>query len=1252
MRTFLKVRLVWCCALVVTLIGLANSRLAAQGAIGSILGTVTDASGAVIAGARVQAVNAGTSATQATTTDAEGRYRIPALAAGTYDVQAENTGFQTAVRKAVVLNAGADVVVDFSMSVGQVAQTVVVEAAIPQVETTTAALGNVVEPQQMRDLPLNGRNFEELVQLSPGVNVSRSSGATKASFTGKEDYWTVSGSRPNGQAILMDGTVVNTYQDRGTGSGILGTSLGVDAIAEFQLLTNTYGAQYGGNGAVMNSVTRSGTNAVHGSAYEFTRNGIFDAVQWPASKKSNFWKHQYGGTLGGPIRKDKMFFFANYEGIRQQEIQDQIKIVPDALARVGVVPLTITNGVVQPASPGCTTAAAPAGVNVALGPSTALQNCGEGSANAATFAKMKPYLDLYPLGPNNGGTIANASAISGYESAAYTDPTGVLSSAAASCAPNCATGTAKMTVSGKSPGQEYFAVGRYDWNMSEKDNLFARYLFDDAYTYDPFRGSFPAWPEYADSRNQFLTIGEKHVFSDRLVNSLNLGYTRTFFNIRGRSINPVTTPGVLPAGSLDWSGDLWTRVGEDGPTDGSLALGSGISAIGGPQIGPIRKLQTKKSIAEDLFWIDGAHSFRFGGAVTHSMTTGLHPFPGGGTWTFANLTNFVRNVPLQFNGPCNFYNNEPSCTFDGTVGGKPLPIPDSNRADRHWEFVLYVQDDWKLRPNLTVNLGLRYSPTTNPYEATRQNYILLPVPYGTQDPGLPPQLNSTPPSTLTPVKNFFLHNPSLHNFDPRIGFAWSPVQRTSLRAGYGIFHAVMQCRDYCYGSWFSFPWTVRTATSGLVFPTPFQANATSLASTTWGTNPYQTTPYMQQWNLSIQREVMRNTILTVAYVGSHGVHMVGQRDSNPPLASGMRQPYTGLGVIELSQGQSLWPNFPGYLNNLVAVTGTVVPGTNSNANLGAAGTPILTCSAGPCTLATASGQPIVNPASKQMSYAHIVQTSASATSLTVLSNQRWNPNFSHLVSGMTDINSHYHALQAGLVRRLTSGLSSQFSYTYSSCTDISSGNWSQEGGTRITDAYNLQADRGPCQFGLRHNFSANAVYLLPLRGNRLAEGWQVTGILYISSGGPITVSGIQNLGNDNTAGAPQANYVPNAPGCNAKPVNDPVVITASGGLQYLNPACFQQPPVGEEGDSGRDHFFGPRQFAVNTSIQKNTKLTERFSLQIRAEGFNIFNHRNLGTPTTGFTQSGTTGTPNGTFGEINSINGTMRQIQLGAKLTF
>src|SRR5436190_4894528 len=283
-------------------IAFAASHPAAQGTIGSILGTVSDSSGSVVPGATVTAKNTGTGAIQLTTTDAQGRYRIPALPVGDYEVQTELSGFQSVVHTGIRLSVGADVVVDFSLPIGQINELLTVTAAVPLVNTTTASLGTVVDPEQIRELPLNGRNLEELVLLSPGVNVSRGSGSARNAFTGKQEYWSVSGSRPNGQEILMDGTNIQTYQNRGTGTGILGTSLGVDAIGEFQILTNTYGAQYGGNGSVINSVTRSGTNTFHGSLYEFYRNSKFDQVQWPATQKQPFWKHQNGGALGGPLK--------------------------------------------------------------------------------------------------------------------------------------------------------------------------------------------------------------------------------------------------------------------------------------------------------------------------------------------------------------------------------------------------------------------------------------------------------------------------------------------------------------------------------------------------------------------------------------------------------------------------------------------------------------------------------------------------------------------------------------------------------------------------------------------------------------------------------------------------------------------------------------------------------------------------------------------------------------------------------------
>lgn len=1231
MESRLKRRGVLSLVLTALLVGAADSRLVAQGTIGSILGTVTDESGSVIPGATVTTRNTGTGAIQVTTTDTQGRYRIPALPVGDYEVQTELQGFQTVIRTGIRLSAGADVVVDFSVPIGQVAESLTVTAAAPLVNTTSASLGVVIEAVQMRELPLNGRNFEELVQLAPGVNVSRGAGASRNAYVGKQEYWTVSGSRPNGQEILMDGTNIQTYQNRGTGTGILGTSLGVDAIGEFQILTNTYGAQYGGNGSVLNSVTRSGTNAFHGSLYEFTRNSQFDSTEWPATEKQPFWKYQYGGTLGGPIAVDRMFFFANFESIRQNESHSRVRVVPNALARDGIIPLPASG---RPAA-GCVMATI-----------AGHQNCGMNTPNQANFLKVKPYLDLYPLGPDQPGNVPSPGELPGYESADFGDPQ------------DRGNGTAEVLVTAASPGTEYFTVGRVDWTVSDHETVFARYLIDKAYATEPFFGNFPAWPELEDSRNQYLTVGERRVISDTVVNSLNFGYTNTYFNIRSASIKPTVTPGVLPEGSLNWSGDLWTDAAAGGlyeglglpVMDGTLSPGSGISAIGPGQISPIRKVQTRYSVTEDLFVIKGAHSLRFGGSVTKNTTDGVHAFPGGGTWSFANLSNFLHATPLQYNGVCNYYNDSPGCIFPD---GSPLLFPSQRRVAKSWDFTVYAQDDWNVTPSLTLNMGLRYAPHTNPYDALNSTYALLPVPFGPNgEERQAPVVATPPPEQMTPVRNFFLRNPSLRSFDPRIGLAWDPfgTGRTAIRGGYGIFHATLQCRDYCYGSWFSQPWTVRTVrTPGALtsFPRPFQTPAATATSTQWGTNPFQTTPWMQQWNVSIQQEVMTNTVVVLAYVGSNGQRMVGQRDVNPPLASGELTPYFNIGAIPLSQNQTLAPNFPGYLDRLVFVTGSGVMTPDG-----------LQCLAATCTLATPDGSPIVNPATGRMSYAHLVKTGSTFTSL---ANSRWNPNFERTISGVTDLTSQYHALQMGINRRMTNNLAAQLSYTYSHCTDVSSGNWSQEGGTTILNAYDVNEDRGRCTFELRHNLSTNAVYALPFTGNWFVEGWQVSGIFYASSGGPFTISGINALSNNPGAVANRADYVPDAPGCNGEPIVDDWKnnLSSSGFPVYVNSSCFKVPAIGELGNSKRNQFVGPGQWNFNMNLQKNTRISESVQLQLRLEAFNVFNHKNYANPGFGFSQGSAasaatvvSGVPNATAGQIDSIVGSMRKIQLGAKLIF
>ena len=313
------------CVLAVSL-GLAP-RLLGQGASATVLGTVTDASGATIPGAALRATNAGTGAVLSTSSDEGGRFRLPDMAVGTYDIQASKDGFSTVARNGVTLTVGGQIVVDFTLAVGQQQQTVTVEGQTTQVETTNATVGSLTDQRQMRDLPLNGRNFEQLILLAPGV--ATLTAFTQAAYQGKAPEYSIAGSRPEGQAILLDDENLQNFWNKGIGS-VTGTSLGVEAIAEFQTLTNTYSSQFGGNGGVVNAVSKSGTNAFHGSAYDFLRNSAMDSRAFidPGSGPPAFRKNQYGGSVGGPVKKNKLFIFENYEAIQQRQGETQIATVP------------------------------------------------------------------------------------------------------------------------------------------------------------------------------------------------------------------------------------------------------------------------------------------------------------------------------------------------------------------------------------------------------------------------------------------------------------------------------------------------------------------------------------------------------------------------------------------------------------------------------------------------------------------------------------------------------------------------------------------------------------------------------------------------------------------------------------------------------------------------------------------------------------------------------------------------------------
>src|SRR5438128_6059968 len=312
-------------------------QLQAQGATAAISGTVLDPSGAAIAGASITVRNVGTAFTRTVLSDDQGRYVAPELPIGEYEVQGSLAGFQTGLRLGIVLTVGGRPVVHLQLPIGQAAETVNVTEEVSAVETTSSSVSSLVNQTQMREMPLNGRNFEQLILLAPTA-VSYPAGGSSA-LVGRAATYSISGSRPEGYAILLDGENIQNWWQRGTGAAVTGTSLGIEAIAEFQTLTNTYSAEFSGNGAAVNSVTRTGTNVFHGSVYEFLRNNALDARNFFELKKpAPFRRNQFGGSVGGPVKKGKTFFFFNYEGLRQHLDQTFQAFVPTLAVRAQAVP--------------------------------------------------------------------------------------------------------------------------------------------------------------------------------------------------------------------------------------------------------------------------------------------------------------------------------------------------------------------------------------------------------------------------------------------------------------------------------------------------------------------------------------------------------------------------------------------------------------------------------------------------------------------------------------------------------------------------------------------------------------------------------------------------------------------------------------------------------------------------------------------------------------------------------------------------
>jgi len=761
--------------------------LHAQGAgNASVLGTVTDSAGAVIPGASVQVKNIATGRVQEVPTDEQGRYTIADLAIGEYEAQASLAGFQTTVRHGITLTVGAQAIVDFSLSVGRTQESVTVESQVSQIDTVSTAVAAYVEAKQINDLPLNGRNFTDLVALVPGVATGSQIGnpgtGTQNLLYGVESNFSVSGARAEGQAYLLDSTNIQGFWNHGSGSGVMGTTLGIEAIAEFSVLTNTYSAQFGGNGAVVNAVTKSGTNHLHGSAYEFMRNSALDAREFFDSIKPPFRQNQFGASLGGPIKKDKLFFFVNDEELRRSKGQTVLALVPDANAHQGIV-----NGVAVPINPA-----------------------------------IAPILALYPLPTTQVGP-----------------------------------GVGSIPEVDTQTGNENYLLGRVDYTHSNRDSLFVRYVRDFGDTTLPFLGSPlpPRWPEVGSTRNQFATIEWRRVISPAMVNLLRFSFTRT------RETDVQARPDQASA----------LNFFPERHQNGGVNI-TGLSSMGTSIFAPLLEVQNKFPVSDDFIWTHKAHSLRFGGVLDRVQSNFQQQGWWGGFYTFSGVTNFLQGIPTLFQGP------EPGQT-------------DSYRDFREREFDVYVHDEWRARPRLTVNAGLRYEFVTNPTTNVHPLNAIINPPFG----------------TFQRVSNVFASNPSVRNFDPRIGFAYDPFSdhKTAIRAGFGVFYNPIRARTYASGYYFNPPYALAFVPLPQ-FPNPFPGALPPPAQLVGVDYHPNHTPHIYQWNLNIQRQLFESTTLTVGYVGSRGLHLYAARDINPVMPAVVN----GVQVFGVPRGAT-----PGIISN-------------------------------------------------------------------------------------------------------------------------------------------------------------------------------------------------------------------------------------------------------------------------------------------------------------------------------------------------
>lgn len=1144
-----------------TMVVTVGAPLWAQKDAGAIVGTVRDSSDAVVAGARVTVTDVDRGIEISLSTNNDGEYVASPLRIGRYSVAVEKKGFKKEVAGPVQVNIQDRVAVDMKLQPGAATETMTVTAEGGRLETDTSELGQVVDSRRINALPLNGRNYAQLALLGVGIAAAEPGSRVETTYG-----FSSNGARSLQNNFLLDGIDNNANLGDVLNGAAYVIEPSVDAIAEFKVETNSYSAEFGrGNGAIMNAVIKSGTNQIHGDVFEFLRNEKVDATNaFDQFGQQPYKQNQFGFTLGGPIIKNKMFFFGDYEGLRIRQGLPQLSTVPTQAEIGGDFSAFLTN-----------TPAMAVDMNGNPTNQVAVDCNGNPTYQGEVFNSR--LAGSSTVNPNGYCGVPIGTTASGVPTNIFTNNSGTnttidpLGSRLAALFPVSNTteggGNNFLADPKRRETEDKFDI-RLDHSFRQKDNFFARFSYGNDRTFlpSPFNnvldgGSFQ--DGYSNNVAQGLAASEIHTFRNNLINEVRFGFNHLNSHRYNLNYN------VDVSQELDFPG---VPYGQDLGGLPSISFSDGTAAIGSSEYLPAIEKQHSYVFTDNLSWTHGRHAAKFGTELRFEQFTILEPAAARGSMSFGS--DFTDNPAAPGSG------GESIATF-------LLGVPDGgeittlNNIDyRRQIYAIYGLDDFKVTPRLTLNLGLRYELFSTIKEANNNQATFdfasqtLIVPKGQSA-----QLTPTLGTELAVQRNGSrgLISPDLNNFAPRIGLAYQITDKLVLRSGYGIFYGGQENGPFSNPSpGFNPPFagsqvfappcsvpsanaavidcSISAANSGIplnVLSQGFASNSLSDPNTPslYSLDPRLVTPYTQQWHLGLEYELPADTILEVSYGGSRGLKLYGfyngnqaVPDPNPSDVTAPRRP----------ANNNDWPGGVG----------------------------------GPCSLAT-QGE-YCNPA-------------LDAAIDTLRSN----------------VLSNYASLQVRLEKRYSHGLQYEASYTFAhALDDASSASLGSVNNGDFQDQRYPNQNYGNADFDVRHRFVFSYVYDLPFgHGRALAPhasgwvneaigDWQMSGVFSTATGNYYTATDTVSVSNSDCGGT--VGFYCSRPNLVGNPNGKPCI----AGTLFNTCAFANNTILGTFGNAPRNDIVGPGYTTWDTSLVKQFPISEQRHLEFRAEFFNILNHVN------------------------------------------